>query len=183
MRPKNLTLVIVFVALIGIGIWWVMQPKEVVSVKAAQAPVPTKTVAPPMAQVEMPKLAAVAPPSNPPVAAHSEIAPDADASLPFKAPLDVMELGTIKFTEGVPASYWLNDGTRCTLTAHAIDISDMPRVDNPVNEAGMTEFDVAFEHSDTGKTTTIKITAMNGKPLSVADGKTILKFSFEMKTD
>jgi hypothetical protein len=171
MKMRNVMLVALIAFLMGIGLWLVGQGAEPAPAKITQAPVPAKAVAPPVAQVEMPKLAAVAPSSSPPAAA--------DSAPPTKPRPEITDAGTIEFTEGVPVTIFCNDGTKCTLTAHAIHMADPEGVGRASNLEQM-EIDVALQSPDDGKTQTLRITLLNGKSTRVSTDKTSLDFTAHM---
>jgi len=77
MKPKNLILAVVIVALVGLGPWWSTQPTATIPVKTAEvaAPAPVMVEAP--KQVAPPTIAApIAPPVAQPAPAPQPVAAD-----------------------------------------------------------------------------------------------------------
>jgi hypothetical protein len=189
MKARNVALALLFFALIGVGICWVMRPAEVAPKIDAQAAVTVKVAAPPAAVVEMPRLPPVAPSSSAsaadddtaqhepnPFSHRTSSAPMADGETVqrTKPPSGLTDAGTIEFTEGVPVTLFCNDGTKCTLTAHNIESVDQG------GSVDQMEIDSEFEGPNGEKIATPKITVLNGKSVRINVDKTSLQFTAHM---
>jgi cytoskeletal protein RodZ len=78
MKAKKLALVVLVIAIVGVGIWWFIRPTTANLEKTVQALMPAKANTPPAAVVEMPKLPPVslnAGENNPPTSS-ANLSPD-----------------------------------------------------------------------------------------------------------
>jgi len=100
MKAKKLALVVLILAIVGVGLWWLMQPTVATPEKTAQVLTPTKADAPkqvaPPVQVELPKTSAVpanADATSPTVDASAD--PQADLKTAIPNIVNLLRLGDI----------------------------------------------------------------------------------------
>ena len=73
MRRKNFMVIVLVVAMVGLGLWWFTWPTAAVPEKMATTPMPAKAAAPALSKVEAPKSVApptIAPPASNPIASQ-----------------------------------------------------------------------------------------------------------------